>query len=461
MELRQNSSETGSARGRVLPDMQTALGQASDQAWIDVIQHMESMYTDLVQSQVELEEKNVALENAHRFIASVISSMTDILIVCDVKGKILQVNQALERAYFGTETVTTKIEGESLSALFQNNSLPPIELFPEKIESGQLIDFEVDLLNSNGDSIPLSINCNARLNYKNRLSGFVITGRPLGELRKAYSNLHLAHEDLKNAQQQIVRSEKMASLGRLVAGVAHELNNPISFIYANMHALQDYEQRISTYLDSVRTQALNKNTLALREELQIDFIVEDMESLVTGSLEGAERVTEIVQNLRRFANPQPPGRQKIDLVEMINRACSWVFKASSTQPLIVNELPTELIVVNSEPHIHQILVNLIQNAAYALLDSSDPKIVFSSHCHEDGTQLTVRDNGPGIEKQNLVKVFDPFFTTKAIGNGTGLGLYISFRLATEQCGGDLTVRNHGDGGAEFTLSLPILRECDE
>lgn len=431
--------------------------RADDQVWLDVIQRMESTYTEMVQYQLELEEKNAELEDAQRFIQSIITSISDVLIVCDINGNIIQVNHSLEEAIGNTAEQLTSVP---LTSLISKDHQAMIAEFPEHIRSDSIIDCEIDMLNSIGEAIPMAINCSARFDHKNRLSGFVITGRPVGELRKAYSELHQSHEALKKAQQQLIQSEKLASLGRLVAGVAHELNNPISFLYGNMHALQGYEKKFKTYINAIHNNATVDEREKLRAELNIDRIINDIEPLVEGSLEGAERVSEIVKNLRRFATPQETHKQFFDLIEIIKRATSWVLKASSIKPEISTDFPESLVIFNSEGHVHQILINLIQNAVDALERIKNPQLHISTQTKNNMLKISIQDNGYGVSTTDIVRIFDPFFTTKAVGSGTGLGLYISYGLATEQCDGDLEVISHGTNnrnneGAEFILSLPF------
>jgi two-component system, NtrC family, sensor histidine kinase HupT/HoxJ len=435
-------------------DLSQQMGVVDDKTWIEVIQQMDSIYADLVRYQVELEEKNSALENAQTFINSVISSISDILIVCDINGHIQQVNQAL------TELIglsDKELKGRSLHHLFADKHQPMIADFAEHIRSNSLIDCEVDLIDSHHQTVPMAINCNARFDHKNRLSGLVITGRPLGELRKAYSALHKAHEELKTAQLQLIQSEKMASLGRLVAGVAHELNNPISFLFANMHALKSYQQKFKKYIDAVHSNISNNERDKLRNELRIDAMMDDIEPLVEGSLEGAERVSEIVQNLRRFTTPQESKKTEFDLIPVINRAISWVLKSAPIKPQMTHDFPASLLITNNEGYVHQILINLFQNAVDAMLHTDQPTMAISIQVDRSKVVISIRDNGHGIKQSDIVKIFDPFFTTKSVGSGTGLGLYISYGLATEQCQGDLTVSSLQQG-AEFKLSLPLEAE---
>jgi len=423
-----------------------------DRAWIEVVQHMESIYADLVKSQVELEEKNAELENAQNFIQSIISSISDILVVCDINGNIQRVNKALEKVVNRT---SGELTGKPLRTLISEEYQTLIAEFPEHIRSDSIVDCELDLINTNNIPVPLAINCSARYDHENRLSGFVITGRPLSELKKAYTELSQAHEKLKTTQQQLTQSEKMASLGRLVAGVAHELNNPTSFLYANMHALQNYEHKFKTYLNAIHSNISTSEREKLRKDLKIDNMLDDITPLLEGSLEGAERVSEIVQNLQQFSSPQEKIKQPFDLIQIIKRSTSWVLKSAHIIPQIFTDYPEHLELNNYEGHVHQILINLIQNAIDVMENQDNPQLYISVRTNKKHIEISIRDNGPGITPHNLARIFDPFFTTKPVGRGTGLGLYISYGLATQQCNGDLRTRNHDNGGAEFILSLPL------
>ncbi len=426
--------------------------RADDQMWLDVIQRIENDYAALVNYQVELEEKNAALVDAQHFIKSILASISDVLIVCDINGIILQVNDALEKAIGKT---AEKITGNTLMTLISEKHRSMIAEFPEHIRSSAIIDCEIDLLNNEHKNVPMAVNCSARFDHKGRLCGFVITGRPLGELLKAYGELNQSHEELIKAQQQLIQSEKLASLGLLVAGVAHELNNPISFLYANMHALQTYEKKLKLYLNAIHNHSSESERERLRKELKIDRIMNDIEPLVEGSLEGAERVSDIVKNLRKFATPQAEIKQVFDLVHVIKRATSWVLKAATTKPEIITDYPERLELFNNEGHVHQILINLIQNAVDAIAGIQQPRLHLGIHIKNKVVEISILDNGAGISTLDIGKIFDPFFTTKAVGSGTGLGLYISYGLATEQCGGDLNAISHHNSGAEFILALPL------
>ncbi len=437
---------------RSLPAAPATPPGLGEEAWIEVVQRMDDIYADLVRHQVDLEEKNSALEDAQRFIDSVLSSMSDVLVVTDVHGRIQRANKAMVDLLGRGEQ---QLLGLELTALFAPQAASRVAEFRNHVRGGDILDCEIEILGPDGEAVPLAVNCSPRYDSEGMLSGMVVSGRPLGELRRAYRALQEAHRQLKTTQQQLLQSEKMASLGRLVAGVAHELNNPISFVFGNMHTLQRYGERLRDYLALVQSGAAPELIAQARQTHRIDRILDDLVPLIAGSLEGAERVSEIVQNLRRFATPQRQKQRDFDLCRVVESSLAWVSKTVRAQAQIELDLPSELMVRSSEGHVQQILINLLQNAFDAMESVDPPRLNLRVSAQDGWARVQVRDHGPGIAEDNLLRVFDPFFTTKPVGKGTGLGLYISYGLATEQCAGSLTVRNHPEGGAEFTLELPL------
>ena len=445
---------------RTAPGLLTKVGsdsifgssQAGEGAWIEVVQKMDEVYAELVDMQVEVEQKNGELEEAQIFIDSVLSSMTDVLIVCDRNGNIQQVNAALVK-YAGQSEEA--LIGQPLTCLFALEGEPLNARLAEHIKNDTTVsDCEVSLCGVNGGPIPLSVNCSPRHDIRGHTRGMVVIGRPVGELQRAYRELDKAHVSLRQAQQQLIFSEKMAALGRLVAGVAHELNNPISFVYGNMHALKKYGEKITHYFKATEGDTDPVALAQLRETLKIDKIVDDMSPLVEGTLEGAERVSDIVQELRRFSATQKEPEEAFDLLKMVETATGWVLRGARVKPKIVIECPADLTIRTRKGHIHQILVNLAQNAVDILAGRSEPRLTIHCRVEESGIFIAVHDNGAGICEQDIPHIFEPFYTTKPIGQGTGLGLYVSYSLA-EELGASLKGGNHPDGGAVFTLKLPL------
>jgi two-component system sensor histidine kinase HupT/HoxJ len=275
----------------------------------------------------------------------------------------------------------------------------------------------------------------------------------VGELRRAYHKLREAHDELKRTQQQLLQSEKMASLGKLVAGVAHELNNPISFVLGNMHAMQRYTPRLKRYLDAIHDGESREVLQKLRTELRIDHILDDLQPLLDGSVEGAERTRDIVDGLKRFSAADRDENVEFNLAETIERSVHWVTRATPTNFRVQIELPKDMPFFGSPGQIQQVITNLVQNASDATEKMPDPLLIITAEVVGEVLCIRFRDNGPGISEQALGKIFDPFYTTQPVGKGTGLGLSISYGII-ERHGGQLSVSNAEGGGAEFKLCLP-------
>jgi len=424
------------------------LDSATEAAWVDVVHQMEEVYSDLIHYQVEIEQKNEALEDAQQFIASVLTSMTDVLIVCDSRGLIQQANQALEAIVGLPERA---LIGRPFAELFTPESRAEIAA---KQRSGPLVlvDCVVELLTAH-QPVPLSMNCSRRFDARGRSLGQVLIGRPIGELRRAYDELNRSHAELKRAQQQLIDSEKMASLGRLVAGVAHELNNPISFIYGNVHALSGYSQRLQQYLELLHQSALGAEQQQARQQLRIDKLLGDLPSLMEGTREGAERVRDIVMDLRQFSSGQKQHDEQFDLVHVVQTAVHWVTRDAPIKLRIGYDLPRTMPLQGHPGQIQQVLINLVQNAVDAMATTASPRLQLSMAESGNRIRFRIRDNGPGIPADHLSKLFEPFFTTKPVGQGTGLGLSLSYGLVAEH-GGRLSAANDPAGGAVFTMELP-------
>ena len=429
-----------------------------ESTWLDVIQKMDEVYSQLIQDEIELEKKNTELEQSQQFVFSVLSAMSDVLWVCNAEGVMEETNAALcalvgrsESELRGTSFYTLLADDASVqrarSVLDNSYPVRPVQ------------ELELYLLDAQRQGVSVDANCTPRIDSRGRRVGTVFVARPTAELQRAYRELSAAHEALKHAQQQLIHSEKMASLGRLVAGVAHELNNPISFVLGNVHALRRYCTRLASYVQAVHSDAQSAEELQdLRKQLRIEHVLDDMPSLIDGTLEGAQRTADIVNDLKRFSAMDPAVRVPVDLNEVIERAIHWISKGS-TQAFTVHWTPgARCMVRGSSGQLQQVLMNLLQNALDAVSGTGDnpqaPVVWIDTSVQADRVALRLRDNGPGIAAQHLTRVFDPFFTTKPVGKGTGLGLSISYGIV-EQHAGQLRARNWPGGGAEFELELPL------
>jgi len=415
------------------------IAHAQEAAWIEVIRKMEEVYSDLIQYEIELEEKNTALEEAQRFITSVLSSVSDILVVCDSKGRIQQVNLAFLH-------LTDMAEADLIGMPLDHMLAADIQHVSHWLEAGHGGDREVRFVHGgHGTTDPVALTCATLLDHRGLPAGTVLTGRPVGELRRAY-------EALKQAQAQLVQQEKMASLGRLIAGVAHELNNPISFIVGNVHVLTKYRERLEAYLGAIHQGVTEAEREVLRRTLRIDQLMGDLPSLIAGTQEGAQRVADIVKSLKRLSFSHAAAAEAVNLSEIAENAVHWVIKGRNLPDLPRLEMPDVLMARGQAGQLHQVLVNLVENALDAV-DGRAQGVSLSGHRDGDRVVLDVCDDGPGIAPENLGKVFEPFFTTKPVGQGTGLGLWISYGIVRDH-GGELIALNRPEGGACLRLTLP-------
>jgi two-component system, NtrC family, sensor histidine kinase HupT/HoxJ len=414
------------------------VAHAQETAWIEVIKKMEEVYSDLIQYEVELEEKNAALEEAQRFITSVLSSVSDILVVCDPKGAIQQVNLAFLKL---TDFAEVDLLGSNLADLLAQDVGP----LAHWLEAGT--DREVRFRASEGGvTDPVALTCATLLDHRGLPAGMVLTGRPVGELRRAY-------EALKRAQAQLVQQEKMASLGRLIAGVAHELNNPISFIVGNVHVLTKYRERLEAYLAAIHNGAGTVEREVARASLRIDALMADLPGLIDGTREGAQRVADIVKSLKRLSFSPGGEAEAVDLAALAEKAVQWAAKGRNSQAAITMDLPPGFAAKGHAAQLHQVLVNLVENALDAVAGAASPTVVLTGHRDGANVVLDVADNGAGMAEADVLKVFDPFFTTKPVGQGTGLGLWISYGIVRDH-GGHLEATNRPGGGALFRMVLP-------
>ncbi|MEL6977816.1 MAG: ATP-binding protein [Pseudomonadota bacterium] len=429
-------------------------GGVPDDAWRDVMRQVEVAYADLIAHQTELERNNADLEEMRGFMESVLGAMSDALIVCDRHGGVERTNRALRA--LALREPSDKDEdlapGAPVEGLIAEADRETLRRALAAASSRPADSAATELRFATGAMAEVKIA--ARRDPRGRLLGYVLIGRPIGELRRAYRELEDAHEALKQAQSSLMQAEKMASLGRLVAGVAHELNNPISYVNGNVHSIARYLKKLETYFQRVRDGAAREELVSLRGELRLDRAVEGLRETVDGAIEGAERVAEIVDSLKRFSADGTGAPQAFDLAEIARVAAQWVRKGSRPEARFQVTAPKAVMVEGRAGHIQQVLMNLLENAADAHAEAGRETAVKIEVVQEgDGARLTVTDDGPGLSAEAEARLFDPFFSTKPVGHGTGLGLSICFKIVQEH-GGALTAANRPEGGAVFALCLP-------
>ena len=271
-----------------------------------------------------------------------------------------------------------------------------------------------------------------------------------GDLEEKIGELENANVEIQDAQSQLVQSAKMVSLGQLVAGVAHELNNPIGFIYSNMSHLKDYSERLSRLADVAEKDP--KKIKKVKEEIEYDYIVQDLPKLIKSCEDGARRVRDIVLGLRNFSRMEKMGLQEVDLKTIIEDTLSLLVGELKTRVSVHVDFGKVPKVICYANQVNQVLVNIIGNAAQAIEKKGD--IWISTRYEGSWAIISVKDNGIGMTEEQKAKIFDPFFTTKEVGKGTGLGLSISYGIIQNH-GGEIEVETKKGKGTEFLIKLPL------
>jgi len=379
---------------------------------------------------------------------------------------------------------TTTAIDESTRRFLQETGIFSFLLLPLETRSGQRgavvcnhygvyrpwRESEVELLRAVVDQLAIAID-QAELYAQTRAAA-------LAAQTQAF-HLSEALQDLKQKESQLIQSEKMSSLGQMVAGVAHEINNPVNFIYGNLTYAKEYTEDILELLElyqetyPIPTPAIQ----AKGEEIELEFLVEDLPKILSSMEMGADRIRQIVVSLRSFSRLDEAEMKPVNIHDGID----------STLLILQNRLKPkgafqgiELIkeygnlpkVECYAGQLNQVFMNLIGNAIDALDNQHDPRIIkiTTDIIHPNLTEtkgklpplekvrITIRDNGPGIEDKVKNRLFDPFFTTKPVGKGTGLGLSISYKIIVEQHQGEILCYRDQDNFTVFEISIPIFQK---
>ncbi|NJK65581.1 MAG: ATPase [Microcoleus sp. CSU_2_2] len=318
------------------------------------------------------------------------------------------------------------------------------------------------------------------------------------QLRHQAQQLEQALIELQRTQTQLIQTEKMSSLGQLVAGVAHEINNPIGFIYSNLFHAKEYSQALIEMLELYQ-QHCPESIAAIEgasEKIELDYLVEDLPKVLNSMQQGAERIRDIVLSLRNFCRLDEAQMKQVNIHDGINNTIMLLQSQLKGKPgyeaIAIHKEYGELPLVQCYPgQLNQVFMNILVNAIYALhegnksknTNTNDPKnpeaAIPNNHSTDsqssidnsgsltpairictkltDANKVVIRifDNGPGMTEDVRNRLFDPFFTTKPVGQGTGLGLSISYEIVVNQHGGELKCFSEPEKGCEFAIEIPI------
>ncbi|MCC5896946.1 MAG: response regulator [Phormidium sp. BM_Day4_Bin.17] len=288
------------------------------------------------------------------------------------------------------------------------------------------------------------------------------------QLKAANYDLMLTLQQLKQAQAQLIQSEKMSSLGQMVAGIAHEINNPINFIEGNLSFAQDYIQDLLNIIHLYQKYFpdVPEDLGMLLEDTDIDFLREDSKQLIDSMRVGAARIHQIINHLRNFSRLDEADMKRVDIHDGINSTLIMLqnrFRTGSGVEIEVYKHYGDLPKIDCYPgQLNQVFLNILHNAIYFLQEYvksgnlKNPKIEISTRCIEEKetVEIIIWNNGLSIPEMLISKVFDPFFTTKPVGQGTGMGLSICYQIIVERHRGHIHCFTPPDGGTGFAIEIP-------
>ncbi len=291
-------------------------------------------------------------------------------------------------------------------------------------------------------------------------------------------NLQKSLHDLKHAQSLLIQSEKMSALGQMVAGIAHEINNPVNFICGNLNYVRDYAEDILKVLDLYQQHYPDPapEITSTAEAVELAFIQEDLMKMLSSMQVGGDRIREIILSLRYFSRQEGREMELIDIHEGIDSTLMILqnrlkFKANRPAIEVIKEYDPNLKNVECcGGELNQVFMNILANAIDAIEESSNEKNfeeikanpylirICTKVSNSNTAIIKISDTGPGMSEELCDRIFDPFFTTKPIGKGTGIGLSISWHIVTEKHGGSLQCCSTPGQGTEFAIELPIRQK---
>lgn len=431
-----------------------------------------------------IDDQPIVAEAIRRMLAT----ETDIKFYsCTDPDQAIQIATQIQPTVILQDLVMGEIDGLMLLRFFRANPGTrdiPIVVLSTKEEPEQKAEAFASGANDYLIKIPDKIELIARLRYHSN-AYHNLCKRYEVELTKQYNKelefrvqertqeLTEALEHLKQTQAQLVQSEKMSGLGQLVAGIAHEINNPISFISGNLIHFIEYAEGLLTLVELYEQAFPDLPTTIqdFRESLDLEFVREDLPRLISSIRGGADRIREIVVNLRNFSRMDESERKEANIHEGIDSTLVMLqHRLDENQIELIKEYG-ELPPVECYPgQLNQVFINILTNAIDALSDRPQPspspaisdngetmkrKISIKTELQGEAVAIQIKDNGIGIPPEVQTQIFNPFFTTKEVGQGTGLGLAISYEIIVKKHQGRIRCESHPSRGTEFTLEIPF------
>ena len=437
---------------------------------------LELMSKDLAALRANLAERQLAeaqLEHLLSLLGATLESSVDGIMVLGKDGRLVRFNQRFIEMWRIPDDVTAFWEHDRMMECI-HIQLKQAEDFIAKVNylSLHLDDGGFNLLQCLDGrliecySMPQSLGVDT--------VGRVFSFRDITERKRTEEALYREKEEqkvlikkLETAHNQLLQSEKMASIGQLAAGVAHEINNPIGFVNSNLGSLGQYVEKLVGVIEAyeraeseLSASPLLEEIHSLKREVDWEYLRQDVRDLLGESAEGIARVKRIVQDLKDFSHVDQAEWQCVDLHKGIDSTLNIVNNEIKYNSEVVREYGAIPPVECMASQLNQVFMNMLINASHAIGDGGHGKITIRTGTENDMVWVEFSDTGKGIAPENLKRIFDPFFTTKPVGKGTGLGLSLSFGIM-EKHQGRIEVQSEVGKGTTFRVWLPVKRSQGE
>ncbi len=414
--------------------------------------------------EVLVEERTKELRIQKEFFQMLIDQVPNQVFVRDSESRYVLVNKASVMAF---DMTMDELVGKTLLESHHNPEEAELYLLEDQtiLENDIVVSYEDKVKNRAGNEQWVIVNkTRIKLLDQYFVMGVLMDISHLKDtenrLQDANVELSTTISKLQNTQYKLIESEKMASLGQLMGGIAHEINNPINFVAGNVRPLmQDFED-VRELIKEI--EILGKGNLKVNELLEkysIGFTLSEMESLLTGINEGAKRIGGIVTNLKNFAKPSLGEFTKYEITEGLNSTINLVSYKIRNRIRITTDYQEIPLVICMPAKINQVFLNLLNNAIQAIENKGEIVIKIKFSEASKMVHISIADSGSGIPDEFRNKVFDPFFTTKDVGKGTGLGLSLSFSII-QQHNGEITFEPNEPSGTIFHIRLPVHQKLD-
>ncbi len=424
---------------------------------------------DYITKPIDIERLRVSIKTARRIISLsenlnheinenriLIENMKEGLIRLDSNGLLTFANNRLCKMIGYTRE---ELIGKDITLLFEKEEREKFSSKMDQRKQGISESYELRYVNKEGRVLYAMISAKPIFSPNSVFDGVVAVITDITGIRQA-------EQERKLIEAQLRQSDKMASIGQLAAGVAHEINNPTGFVSSNLNTLSDYIQKYNALINeyhnlifqheansgNINCSELIENIKAQEEDIDLTFMMDDITSLIKESLEGTERIKKIVQDLKDFAHPGEDKPKYAGINRCIESTLNIVWNEIKYKAQVKKEYGNLPDILCFPQQLNQVFANILVNAGQAIKEHGE--ISIKTGLSGENIEIKIGDTGCGIARENLARIFEPFFTTKDVGKGTGLGLNVAYNIVKKH-NGKITVESEKGCGTTFTILVPV------